>query len=436
MKRGAAVLVGRSNVGKSTLFNRLVSNGNALVSSVAGTTRDRNYGLIEWLGKHFWVADTGGYDPASREAVTQQSQKQTARALADAKVALLVIDGQTGLLPEDRTLAQYLRKLKLPTIVVVNKIDGPSQRQRANIPSLGFDTPILVSAKNGSGVGDLLDQMVRFMNITTPLDPEVSIAFLGKTNVGKSSLFNYLLRDERSLVLPTPHTTRDRLHEFLQWDGQLIEIIDTAGVRRQLKHAPRLEQQSVRQSEYAVEQGDVNVLIVDGATPFSWQDQRLGDLITRAKTAAVVLLNKADLVPQKERANILKELGHWLPMVSWANILWTSTVTGEGVKDIIPHALEAYARWQKELPDEAMSDFFKFLKRTRPTRDLPLISFIQTGTQPPAFTVTLKTKATIPTAVALWIEGQLRRRFDFIGSPVRVSLYTTTRPSKPPRSRR
>lgn len=418
----AAVLVGRTNVGKSTLFNRLIGRTRAIVSAQAGTTRDLNQGIVKWSGVNFWLMDTGGSDPNANDPAGKLSVKQMERAVAKACVLILVIDGQTGLLPADRNLAQRLRKLKKPVILVINKIDSLAKRTPAEKISLGFKDTFLVSAQNGNGLGDLLDCVIKYLPTVNITEPKLKLVLLGKTNVGKSSLFNKLLKEERSIVLSTPHTTRDKLHDYIEIDNTILELIDTAGIRRQLTKANRLEQQSVEQSLEALEEIDVAILVIDAASEPTWQEQRLGGLIVEAQTACVVLLNKADLVPFDQRKDVIKKLGRFLPMLSFASILWVSAKSGEGIDKIIPEAKIAAVSWSKTLDNKELVHFFNFLKKTKTTSKLPLTELEQIDSKPPRFLLHLKTKENPPWAIGQWVETKLRQFYNFKGTPVKVRL--------------
>ncbi len=418
----SAVLVGRTNVGKSSLFNRLVGRARAIVSAEPGTTRDVNQALVSWRGQEFWLEDTGGFDPVALDPAGTASKKQLARVLAKARVILFVIDGSIGLMPAERAFARSIRKHAAHIIMVVNKVDGRRTESGAQSIGLGFPDTVLTSARTGRGLGDLLDLATNHLTPAVEPRPQLRLGLFGKTNVGKSSLFNRLIGYERSIVLATPHTTRDPLHEYLELGGATLELVDTAGLRRQLQNAPHLEQLSAHESQRALDEVEAALLIVDGGTEPTWQDQRLADLIVAARVATVVLINKADLVPFDERRKVVERLERWLPMVSWANVLWVSARTGKDVDRIIPEARAAVGSWRRRLNDGELHLFQQFLKKSRTLRQLTLVDFTQVSTAPPRFTLTLRRKADMPKAVGPWIEGQLRRRFGLKGTPVMVRV--------------
>ncbi|MBI5466299.1 MAG: ribosome biogenesis GTPase Der [Candidatus Kerfeldbacteria bacterium] len=426
LKLGATVaLIGRANVGKSSLFNRLLGRSQAIVSAESGTTRDRNTASLSWRGINFWLMDTGGLDPTKDDAAGQASLREAKRAIQEAQVIIFVIDNQTGLTAADRIFSRLLRQKRSRTVLAINKVDHPSQRTDFNPAVLGLPEVILVSAKNGTGTGDLLDA------ITSKLSPapqpaasplSLGLSLLGRTNVGKSSIFNKLLGEERSIVLSTPHTTRDKQHDYLEHEGVMIELIDTAGIRRQLSGAPLIEQQSVRQSLAALQQTDVALLVLDGAGDLSWQDQRLGGLVAEAGCGALILVNKADLVKQTDRSVKVRQVARWLPMLAWADLLWISAKSGENINLIIPRARAVAQARQLQLTHQDTEKFMAWLKRTKTTAHLPLISLEQTSTKPPRFRLLAKTKERLPAAIGDWVARELRRRFKFNGSPLRVTI--------------
>ena len=420
---GTVALIGRTNVGKSSLFNRLLGKSQAIVSAELGTTRDRNLAQLSWRGLNFWLMDTGGIDPTKSDPAGQASLRETTKAIGQAQIIIFVIDNQTGLTAADRAFSRLLRSKKSHTILVVNKVDHPSQRTEFNPAVLGLAEVVLVSAKNGMGTGDLLDAITAKLSPNpTPVSPNLSLSLLGRTNVGKSSIFNKLLDEPRSIVLPTPHTTRDKQHDYVQYGDIIVELIDTAGIRRQLAGAPLIEQQSVRQSLEALQTTNVALLVIDGAADLSWQDQRLGGLIAAAGCGALILINKADLLTQPERGLKVQQLERWLPMLSWADKLWVSASSGENIKLILPRAQAVAEAAGLRLTPEEIEKIFLWLKKAKPLSHLPLISFEQVSTNPPRFRLLARTKENIVTSIADWVAQHLRRRYKFSGNPLKVII--------------
>ncbi len=423
-KTAGALLVGRANVGKSTLFNRLLNRSQAIISPEAGTTRDLNHGLVNWRGRHFWLTDSGGFVTGDQSILQKNVLRFLKKAMNEAAVILHLVDAQTGVTPEDRALAKLVQQTKAHRILVINKADSLAKRLQASDISLGYPETVMVSAQNGSGVGDLLDLVIKKLSEVVVPKPTLKVGFIGQTNVGKSSLYNRLFKEERSLVLPTPHTTRDRLHDFMQIDGSIVELVDTAGVRRQINRASSLEKQSVKQSLDALKRIEVALIVLDSSQAPAWQDQHIARQVVESKLAAVILLNKCDLVTVNQRAEIEKKINRWLPMISWAPKLWVSALTGEGSEKIIELAKQAGYNWRRKLSPEEMNRFFIFLKRNKITNRLPLVGFEQVGDSPPVFKLTLRQKTSPPLAIADWLTSQLRKKFKLTGSPIIVRLET------------
>lgn len=424
-KPATALLVGRANVGKSTLFNRLLNKHQAITSPQAGTTRDLNRALLDWRDKSFWLIDSGGFNRTDKDDVNRGSQRLLQKALQEASVIIHLVDGQTGLTPEDRELARQIRRLKAHHILAINKMDSLNKRVAAAGISLGYPDTVMVSAHTGSGVGDLLDIIWKNIASAVPPNPNLRMAFIGQTNVGKSSLFNALLKNDRSLVLASPHTTRDKVKDYLENDDITIELIDTAGLRRQHNRAPALEKQSGKQSLGALQQIDLALITLDGSLPFSWQDQHIAQQIIEAKTACIVLLNKSDLVNTEQRLKVEKNFKYWFPMLLWAPKLWVSALKGEGLKKLLPLTKEVENNWRRTLTEDEINSFRNFLTKNKVTRGLPLVAFDQQSSAPPSFQLTIKQKTNPPIAVADWTAVQLRKKFGFLGSPLRVRIEAT-----------
>jgi GTP-binding protein len=422
MKPRFVVLAGRTNVGKSTLFNRLVGKPQAIISEEPGTTRDRNQGLVEWQGKTFWLMDTPGFDVPPKDEVARASLKQMEQALKEAAVVLFVVDGQVGVTPAERGFITRYRKAAPHSILVVNKLDSLTKRTQAEGISLGFKDIALTSAKTGSGLGDLLELVIPHLSSEPAPQPKLRLALLGQTNVGKSSLFNRFLGHERSIVLATPHTTRDKVHGYIEDQDVAVEVVDTAGIRRQLKKSPRLEQQSVAQSIQSLTEVNVAALVVDGSQPPSWQDQRLGDTVAEAGIGCLVLMNKADLVPFDQRKAALQRITRALTMLPFAKHLWVSAKSGEGTDKVVPEAESALKAWSTTLTQGELDQFSAFLRRNKATRNLPISGFTQASTNPPRFLLHLKTKENLPVAMKGWIERKLRERYHLEGTPLTVRL--------------
>lgn len=431
-------LIGRTNVGKSTLFNKILSEFKALVSPIAGTTRDRNYGVAVWQNTELLLVDTGGLDIERRDEIEINVIKQAERAIAEAHLILLVTDLQTGLLPQERAIAKKLRLSKKPVILVGNKADNPTIRARAfdsewHRLELGPVYP--VSAENGTGVGDLLDAIVNLLQIKhkeieSPFDlVPTKVAFVGKPNVGKSSLVNKILGEERVIVSPIPHTTREPQDSLILKSGRPYILIDTAGIRKRARIEPGVEKAGVKKSLAMLKRADAVALILDAKEGIGNQERHLAGLIEEAKKPVIIVINKWDLVKDKTTKTMdayRLKLKSDLPFLAWAPMIFCSAKTGERVDRVLDLALEAQAQSQRKIDEPLLEKFLKkTVKEHRPTKAKgvhhPYIySIKQIDTEPPTFLLTIKELAPIHTSYVRFMENRLREKFGFKGIPIKI----------------
>ena len=346
------VIVGRPNVGKSTLFNRLIGKRYAIVEDEPGITRDKIEGYSEWKGKEFIVVDTGGLVPSSREELLEQIKRFVEEELPKADVILFVVDGKEGLNPLDEEVAKFLYPYKDKVLVVVNKVDNPKvERNVAEFYALGFEKVFPISALHGQGTGELLDEVVKYLKEEKVEKPEegIKVAFIGRPNVGKSSLINAILKDERVIVSPIAGTTRDAIEIPFRWKDKNFTLIDTAGIRRPSNVEYGVEFFSVGRSLKAIDLADIVCLVIDASEGPTRQDKRLGGLIERRYKGCVIVANKMDISPwspEELEAIIHKELF----FLDFAPIVFTVAIKGEGIEELfesIEKVWEDYTRQHK-----------------------------------------------------------------------------------------
>ncbi|MFA6304268.1 MAG: ribosome biogenesis GTPase Der [Patescibacteria group bacterium] len=425
-------LIGRANVGKSTLFNRLTEQKKAIISTVAGTTRDRNYGLVSWRGLNFTLIDTGGLDIVHEKHFTEDVIKQSKFALAEADLVLFMLSAKDGLMPQDNEVAKILRKSKKPVLVVINKADNPATRKNlADYYRLGLGVPQPVSATNGSGTGDLLDVIQTKLNkkAKAPMLDEkiIKIAIIGKPNVGKSSLLNAITDSERVIVSPIPYTTRDPQDMEFTYQGNNYLLIDTAGIRKKSHINDRLEKYSVDKAVDTIHRADVVLLVTEVDKPLGKQDQHLSEIILDAKKSLIIIANKWDTVDDKNVATINKFTDYYrrfFPYLAYAPILFTSAKESQRVKKILELTKEIYQERSREITENALDKFLKnIIKKHAPSRGKGtnhprILGLKQTRINPPEFEIIKDFASDIHFSYFRFMENQLREKFGFLGTPV------------------
>jgi len=435
-------IVGRANVGKSTLFNCLIEKRKALVSKIPGTTRDRNYGICSWRGKIFNLIDTGGLvrieltKKHKRNLIEEKIIEQVKIALREADLILFVVDGQTTIFPQDKEIASLLRKEKKPVILVVNKMDNPRLRKMIdpNILRLGFKSPILVSALNGSGTGDLLDNIVKLLKIPEVIIPEeekwIKISIIGKPNVGKSSLLNSILGEEKVIVSEIPHTTREPQDTLIMFKDQPILLVDTAGIRRKAKIKNFVEKDGVRLSLNSLRESDIVLLVIEIDQPIAKQDKRLTKLAIDLQKSIIFIANKWDLIPlprdeKKYRDYILS----FFSSLEFVPIIFTSAKTGFNVEKILPLVLKIDRERKKEIAQDKLDRLLKKIEFPLPRKKkfAKIYSLTQTSINPPNFVLTVNKKELLPSAFVDIVKKTLRKEFIFLGTPINVGVRVKRR---------
>lgn len=428
-------IVGRPNVGKSTLVNRIAQTADAIVHQSRGVTRDRSYHEADWNGRSFTLVDTGGIEPLKSEDVFSASiRDQALAACEEAAVILFVVDGTTGVTEEDESVARMLKRVKAPVFLLVNKLDNPD-REGDNLwefYSLGVGEPIAISALHGHGTGDLLDEVVALFPEeddlpAEPSDPNsLSVAIIGRPNAGKSSLFNKIIGSDRSIVSDIAGTTRDAIDTIVERDGRRYCMVDTAGIRKKSTVYENIEYYSMVRGLRAIDRADVALLVVDSTTGMTEQDQKVANLAIERGCALVILLNKWDLLKDdREREQVMETVDRRLTLAPWASVLRISALTGRSVEKIWALIDAAAAARASKVSTSRLNQVLTEMREFGHTvvdgkRRLRMHYVTQTGTKPPTFTFFVNHTDMVNDTYRRYIENRMRAAFDFKGTPIRL----------------
>lgn len=426
-------IVGRPNVGKSTLINRLVGSREAIVHDMPGVTRDRLYLEADWSGREFVVIDTGGIVPGEEEGLLKSVTDQAKVAVDEADVVLFVVDGRTGENPADFEIARELRQSRKPVLLVVNKLDNPDlDWKTAEFWELGLGEPHPISAIHGNGVGDLLDEVIKQFPppVAGQVDEGLKMAIVGRPNVGKSSLVNALLGTERMIVADMAGTTRDAIDSRVTYHGKVYTLIDTAGIRRKARVDYGVEQFSVVRAIRAMERADVVLLVIDATQGVGEQDQRIGGMADDMGKAVVVLVNKWDLVPDKDSHTMkahTDELRRQLYHLNYAPVIYTSAVTRRRLINVFEVAEAAAQENERRIPTGPLNDLvLEAISLNPPPTDkgkrVRVYYATQASTKPPTFVLFCNNPSLMPDSYLRYLEGKLREAFGFTGTPIRFVL--------------
>ncbi|MEY2452407.1 MAG: GTPase [Acidimicrobiaceae bacterium] len=431
-------IVGRPNVGKSTLLNRIVGRREAIVEEKPGVTRDRKEVEAEWNGRQFIAVDTGGWLP-SRDTLDAKVSEQSERAMRSADVIMLVVDAAVGVIEEDAQVASVLRKLGRPVVVVANKIDDANRESAMwDFLEFGLGEPSGISALHGRGTGDLLDRVVALLPATAPdgdqavdddeLEEDVdagprvfAVAIVGRPNVGKSTLFNRLIGDDRAVVHDMPGTTRDAIDTVVETDEGPIRFVDTAGMRRRSRIDEGTEYYSLVRALQAVDRSDVALLVIDATEGVTAQDQRLAERIDAAGCPIVILLNKWETLDADEREVVTREVGRKLHFTANSVVLKVSALTGKGVHRLLPALGEAIEAYHTRIPTKKVNDVVRAAQSAQPAPHGARVLYATQGAaDPPTFT--LFTNRELPPTYMRYLERKLREAFDLGPTPIKLRV--------------
>ncbi|HEY8794400.1 MAG TPA: ribosome biogenesis GTPase Der [Gemmatimonadaceae bacterium] len=424
-------IVGRPNVGKSQLFNRLASSDSAIVSEEAGTTRDRHFARAEWGGRAFWLVDTGGLTGDPSIPMDVEIQKQVMQAIAEADLMLLVVDAKTGLHPQDQRVVELLRDARKPWLLVANKVDDPRSTDFYEFYNLGAGDPIPVSAINGKNSGDLLDEVVsRFPESIIEDESSLRIAVIGRPNVGKSSLVNRLLGEERLVVAAEAGTTRDAIDTPMQYHGQTLTFVDTAGLRRQSKIDDGIEFYSSLRTRRAIERAQVCVLMLDAVVGLENQDLKIATLAWENGCGLIIVVNKWDIKEEKtdkSAAKFQKEAGEKAPFLKFVPFLFTSALTGQRVTKVLETVLLVDAERKKRISTAQVNTTLgELTARLQPPqaagREVKLLYATQVEVEPPTIAVFGNHPDLVPEHYVRYLHNGFREAWGFSGSPLRILL--------------
>jgi len=422
------LLVGKSNVGKSTLFNKLIGRRKAIVADESGTTRDAVVDRVVWYDKQFQVVDTCGIFEGREDEIYEKSREMTIKALEESDLVLFIVDGRNGIASEDYTIAELLRKSGCDVLIVANKVENEKVYEKvySELFSLGFGEPFPISAEQSKNLDDLVESVIKKLeekgyNLEMPLEEKntIRVTIAGKPNAGKSSIFNMIVNEERALVTPIAGTTRDIIDEFIEINGRNYLFVDTAGLRRKSKIDVFIERISTLRTIESIERSDVVVLVIDATEGITRQDQRIAGLAEKNGKGTVIVLNKWDLIKNAERKvkEFLDEVHEKLYFIDYSPVIFTSAVNKVGYKELIKAINTAYESLHKKVPTSAINAVLQRMI-IKPPHGLKLYYGLQVDIRPPTF-VFFVNKAEVPESFQLAIKRSIRENIDpFTGVPI------------------
>jgi len=429
MTKPIVVIVGRPNVGKSTLFNRLLGERKAIVEDLPGTTRDRLYANVSWGEHELTLVDSGGFELKPKSTIRQKVKEQVEVAIAEADMVLFLVDAQEGVILPDQEIADILRRSLKPIILVANKVDSPKQQDEVfQFYMLGMGDPMPVSAYHGKGIDELLEKVTACLPPLPPTSEEpelMKIAVVGRPNVGKSLLVNTILGEERVIVHETPGTTRDAIDTVFRYDGENVILIDTAGIRRRGRVEQDVERYGLARALRAIDRADVALLVTDAVEGITAQDTHILGYIQQAYKGAILILNKWDLAEVKDVTQWTKVIKQKTKFMPYLEILFLSAKTGYGVEKVLPAAKRVYEERLKHLPTPLLDNMVKeaiatHLPPKKGSKQLKILNAMQTGVNPPTFVFLVNDAKLAHFSYRRYLENKLRQFFGFQGTPLRL----------------
>jgi len=429
MSKPIVAIVGRPNVGKSTLFNRLLGERRAIIEDLPGTTRDRIYADISWERRELTIVDSGGLEPEPGSTIRQKVKEQVETAIAEADSILFLVDVQEGLMPVDEEIVDILRRSQKPVVLAVNKVDSSKQQSEVlQFYELGIGEPMPISAYHGRGIDELLEKATAGLPPLppVPVEPELmKIAIVGRPNVGKSLLANTLLGEERLIVHEIPGTTRDSIDTVFRYDGESVVLIDTAGIRRRGRIEPGIERYSLVRTLGAIDRADVALLLIDAVEGITAQDMHILGYIQQAYKGAILIVNKWDLVEVRDVTlwtEVIRQRAKFMP---YLEILFISAKTGYGVEKVLPAAKRIYEERLKHLPTPLLESVVKeavaaHLPPKKGGKHMKILNVTQTGVNPPIFVFLVNDAKLAHFSYRRYLENKLRQFFGFQGTPLRL----------------
>ncbi|MFC2005706.1 ribosome biogenesis GTPase Der [Chloroflexota bacterium] len=427
MGKPIVAIIGRQNVGKSTLLNRMAGKRIAITADLPGTTRDRILASVSWQGTEFTVVDTGGLEVKSQSTVSQGVQEQVKTAILEADVVIFLVDVRDGITPFDLETADMLRQVSKPLLLVANKADNAKlETEAVEFYELGLGEPVIISAHHGRGTAELLDRIIALLPVPPPVkaEPEaMKVAIVGRPNVGKSMLLNTLLGKERVIVDDTPGTTRDAIDTLFDFEEQSVLLIDTAGIRRRGRLGVRIERYSVIRALRAVDRADVALLVVDATEPFTAQDMHIAGYVQQAVKGIVLVINKWDLIEDKNLTEWNRSIGSQFKFMPYAPILYISAKTGQGTDRLMPQVCQVYQERSKRLTTAVVNSVIQqaVAAHTPPrtgSKRLKILYVTQAEVNPPTFIFFVNDSKLIHFSYRRYLENKLRQSFGFVGTPL------------------